>query len=232
MGKRKKLYTRFFMSLTLISVCCILVLAMVIFYWYRNISIDNVDKANQNVLLNTETVFTNYKEIVQNYTMDFYANPNISALMRSGETDWSDQLYSVLSQIRGALVVNQYLENAYIFGEKEPSVIYENMPLSPEAKLELARRMRSSRIIESPFVWQTTQNNGTPVTLLTVFYNDRAFADSEYYGAVALTVNLAKLQNNLFTQKKAELHVMPSLTRMAKFSCTAHSPAAPYIRRC
>ncbi|WP_342423721.1 AraC family transcriptional regulator [Paenibacillus sp. FSL E2-0178] len=202
MGKRKKLYTRFFMSLTLISVCCILVLAMVIFYWYRNISIDNVDKANQNVLLNTETVFTNYKEIVQNYTMDFYANPNISALMRSGETDWSDQLYSVLSQIRGALVVNQYLENAYIFGEKEPAVIYENMPLSPEAKLELARRMRSSRIIESPFVWKTTQNNGTPVTLLTVFYNDRAFADSEYYGAVALTVNLAKLQNNLFTQKE------------------------------
>ncbi|MGN7761003.1 helix-turn-helix domain-containing protein [Paenibacillus sp. 22594] len=204
MGKKKKLHTRFFISLTTISVCCILVLAVVIFYWYRNISIASVNKANQNVLLNTETVFTNYKEIVQNYTMDFYANPNINALMMSGDTDWSDQLYSALSQIRGALVVNQYLENAYIFGVKEPVAMFENMPLSPASKLELSQLMRNSRIIESPFLWKATLNNGAPVTLLTVFYNDRAFADSAYYGAVALTVNLSKLQNNLFTQTDGE----------------------------
>lgn len=204
MGKTKKLYTRFFISLTTISVCCILVLAVVIFYWYRNISIASVNKANQNVLLNTETVFINYKEIVQNYTMDFYANPNINALMMSGDTDWSDQLYSALSQIRGALVVNQYLENAYIFGVKEPVAMFENMPLSPSSKQELSQRMRNSRIIESPFLWKATLNNGAPVTLLTVFYNDRAFADSAYYGAVALTVNLSKLQNNLFTQTDGE----------------------------
>ncbi|OKP92136.1 AraC family transcriptional regulator [Paenibacillus sp. P32E] len=204
MGKKKKLYTRFFISLTTISVCCILVLAVVIFYWYRNISIASVNKANQNVLLNTETVFINYKEIVQNYTMDFYANPNINALMMSGDTDWSDQLYSALSQIRGALVVNQYLENAYIFGVKEPVAMFENMPLSPSSKLELSQLMRNSRIIESPFLWKATLNNGAPVTLLTVFYNDRAFADSTYYGAVALTVNLSKLQNNLFTQTEGE----------------------------
>ncbi|OKP68107.1 hypothetical protein A3842_27115 [Paenibacillus sp. P3E] len=204
MGKKKKLYTRFFISLTTISVCCILVLAVVIFYWYRNISIASVNKANQNVLLNTETVFINYKEIVQNYTMDFYANPNINALMMSGDTDWSDQLYSALSQIRGALVVNQYLENAYIFGVKEPVAMFENMPLSPSSKLELSQLMRNSRIIESPFLWKATLNNGAPVTLLTVFYNDRAFADSAYYGAVALTVNLSKLQNNLFTQTYGE----------------------------
>ncbi|WP_438495251.1 helix-turn-helix domain-containing protein [Paenibacillus sp. IHBB 3054] len=205
MGKKKKLYTRFFMSLTLISVGCILVLAVVIFYLYRNISIDNVNKANQNVLLNTETVYMNYKEIVQNYTMDFYANPNINALMMNGDTSWSDQLYSALSQIRGALVVNQYLENAYIIGTNEPVAMFENLPLSPESKLELFQRIRTSRIVESPFLWKATLNNGTPVTLLTVFYNDRAFASSEYYGAVALTVNLGKLQNNLFTQKEGEV---------------------------
>ncbi|WP_233475982.1 hypothetical protein [Paenibacillus sonchi] len=205
MGKRKKLYTRFFMSLTAISVCCILVLAVVIFYWYRNITIDNVNKANQNVLVNTETVFINYKEIVQNYAMDFYRNPNINALMMNGDTSWSDQLYSALSQIRGALVVNQYMENAYIMGVDEPVAMFENLPLSPESKLELFSRMRKNVIVESPFLWEATLNNGTPITLLTVFYNDRAFADSEYYGAVALTVNLGKLQNNLFTQKEGEI---------------------------
>ncbi|MHA6534719.1 AraC family transcriptional regulator [Paenibacillus sp. BAC0078] len=204
MGKRKKLYTRFFMSLTLISVGCILVLAVLIFYLYRNISIENVNKANQNVLLNTETVFTNYKEIVQNYSMDFYANPNINSLMINGDTSWSDQLYSALSQIRGALVVNQYLENAYIFGVDEPVAMFENMPLSPDSKQELFQRVKNSRIVESPFLWQATLNNGTPQTLMTVFYNDRAFADSEYYGAVALTINLGKLQNNLFTQQEGE----------------------------
>ncbi|KWX71163.1 helix-turn-helix domain-containing protein [Paenibacillus jilunlii] len=204
MGKRKKLYTRFFISLTAISVCCILVLAVVIFYWYRNITIDNVNKANQNVLVNTETVFINYKEIVQNYAMDFYRNPNINALMMNGDTSWSDQLYSALSQIRGALVVNQYMENAYIMGVEEPVAMFENLPLSPESKLELFSRIRNNVIVESPFLWKATLNNGTPVTLLTVFYNDRAFADSEYNGAVALTVNLGKLQNNLFTQKEGE----------------------------
>lgn len=192
------------MSLTAISVCCILVLAVVIFYWYRNITIDNVNKANQNVLVNTETVFINYKEIVQNYAMDFYRNPNINALMMNGDTSWSDQLYSALSQIRGALVVNQYMENAYIMGVKEPVAMFENLPLSPESKLELFSRMRNNVIVESPFLWEATLNNGAPITLLTVFYNDRAFADSEYNGAVALTVNLGKLQNNLFTQKEGE----------------------------
>ncbi|UQZ35801.1 hypothetical protein C2I18_21080 [Paenibacillus sp. PK3_47] len=204
MGKKRKLYTRFFMSLTMISVCCILVLAVVIFYLYRNISIDNVNKANQNVLLNTETVYMNYKDIVQNYTMDFYANPNIHALMMNGDTSWSDQLYSALSQIRGALVVNQYLENAYIFGTQEPVAMFENMPLSPESKEELFQRVKESRIVESPFLWKAKLNNGTPVTLLTVFYNDRAFSTSEYYGTVALTVNPGKLQNHLFTQKEGE----------------------------
>lgn len=192
------------MSLTAISVCCILVLAVVIFYWYRNITIDNVNKANQNVLVNTETVFINYKEIVQNYAMDFYRNPNINALMMNGDTSWSDQLYSALSQIRGALVVNQYMENAYIMGVNEPVAMFENLPLSPESKLELFSRMRNNVIVESPFLWEATLNNGAPITLLTVFYNDRAFADSEYNGAVALTVNLGKLQNNLFTQKEGE----------------------------
>ncbi|MNB82941.1 HTH-type transcriptional regulator YesS [compost metagenome] len=204
MGKRKRLYTRFFISLTTISVCCILVLAVVIFFWYRNISIANVNKANRSVLLNTETVYNNYKDIVQNYTMDFYANPNINALMLSGDTSWSDQLYSALSQIKGALVVNQYLENAYIFGINEPVAMFENTPLSPESKLQLEERMQGSRIVESPFLWDTNMNNGTPVKLMTFFYNDRAFADSEYYGAVALTVNLSKLQNNLFTQAAGE----------------------------
>lgn len=204
MGKRKKLYTRFFISLTAISVCCILVLAVVIFQWYRNITIDNVNKANQNVLINTETVFMNYKEIVQNYAMDFYRNPNINTLMMNGDTGWSDQLYSALSQIRGALVVNQYMENAYIMGVNEPVAMFENLPLSPESKTDLFSRMRDNVIAQSPFLWEATLNNSTPITLLTVFYNDRAFADSEYYGAVALTVNLSKLQNNLFTQKEGE----------------------------
>ncbi|WP_151734099.1 AraC family transcriptional regulator ['Paenibacillus yunnanensis' Narsing Rao et al. 2020] len=204
MRKRKNLYTHFFLSLTTIAVCSVLVLAVAIFFWYRNITINNVNKANQSVLLNTETVFMNYKEIVQNYTMDFYANPNINALMMSGDNGWSDQLYSALSQIRGALVVNQYLENAYIFGIDKPVAMFENMPLSPASKEELFRRVRDSRIVESPFLWHAKQNNGTPVTLMTVFYNDRAFDSSGYYGAVAITVNLSKLQNNLFSQEDSD----------------------------
>lgn len=228
MGKKKNLYTRFFLSLTMISVCCILVLAVVIFSLYRNISIDNVNKANQNVLLNAESVFTNYKEIVQNYTMDFYANPNINALMMSGDTSWSDQLYSALSQIRGALVVNTYMENAYIFGVDEPVAIFENLPLSPASKQELFSRMQSSRIIESPFLWQATLNNGAPKTLLTVFYNDRAFTGSEYRGAVALTVNLSKLQNNLFSQKEGESARYAVVNEDAKVLMHSVQASVPY----
>lgn len=204
LGRRRTLYTRLFVSFTLISVCCILVLATVIFYLYRNISIANVNKANQNVLLNTETVFTNYKEIVQNYTMDFYANPNINSLMMSGDTEWSDQLYNALSQVRGALVVNQYLENAYIFGVDKPVAMFENMPLSAESKQELFELVKGSQLVDSPFLWKAVLNDGTPMTLMIVFYNDMAFAHSEYYGGVALTVNLGKLQKNLFSQKTEE----------------------------
>lgn len=68
--------------------------------------------------------------------------------------------------------------------------------------------MQGSRIVESPFLWDTNMNNGTPVKLMTFFYNDRAFADSEYYGAVALTVNLSKLQNNLLHRLQEKRHVM------------------------
>lgn len=139
------------MSLTAISVCCILVLAVVIFYWYRNITIDNVNKANQNVLVNTETVFINYEEIVQNYAMDFYRNPNINALMMNGDTSWSDQLYSALSQIRGALVVNQYMENAYIMGVDEPVAMFENLPLSPESSWSCSRECGITSLLSHLF---------------------------------------------------------------------------------
>lgn len=188
----------------MIAVCSILILSVAIFFWYRNITIHNVNKANQSVLRNTETVYNNYKDIVQNYTMDFFANPNINALMMSGDTDWSDQLYSALSQIKGALIVNPYLENAYIFGSEAPVAMFENLPLNAESKNDLFRRIRSSRIVESPFLWQAAQNNGSPIRLMTVFYNDRAFENSAYYGGVAITVNLSKLQKNLFSQQEEE----------------------------
>ncbi len=188
----------------MIAVCSILILSVAIFFWYRNITIHNVNKANQSVLRNTETVYNHYKDIVQNYTMDFFANPNINALMMSGDTDWSDQLYSSLSQIKGALIVNPYLENAYIFGSEAPVAMFENLPLNAESKNALFQRIRSSRIVESPFLWQATQNNGSPTRLMTVFYNDRAFENSAYYGGVAITVNLSKLQKNLFSQQEEE----------------------------
>ncbi|WP_020618443.1 helix-turn-helix domain-containing protein [Paenibacillus daejeonensis] len=199
MHRSKRLQIRFFLSLTLISVCCILVLATVLFFWFRDKTITNVSQANEAVLLGTENTFTRYKEIVENYTMDFYGNPNIHALMLSGDNDWSDQLYSVLSQVRGALKVNPYMDGVYIFGRSEPVAIFENNALDPEAKTQLFDRIRESRLQASPFLWETTLNNGQPKTLLTVFYNDRAFDSSVYDGGVAITIDLAKLQKLLFS---------------------------------
>jgi len=201
MKKRMKLHTPFFLSLTLIAVCSILVLSVAIFFWYRSLTIQNVNKANESVLLNTANVYRSYKDVAQNYTMDFYANPNIHALMMSGDTDWSDQLYSALSQIKGALIVNPYLENAYIFGTEEPVAMFENLPLSLDSKQELFRKIQESRIVESPFLWTAQRNDGSDIPLITVFYNDRAFANSAYYGGVAITINPAELQKNLFVQQ-------------------------------
>lgn len=201
MKKKMKPHMPFFLSLTLIAVCSILVLSVAIFFWYRSLTIQNVNKANESVLLNTANVYRNYKDVAQNYTMDFYANPNIHALMMSGDTDWSDQLYSALSQIKGALIVNPYLENAYIFGTEEPVAMFENLPLSPDSKAELFRKIQDSRIVESPFLWTAQQNDGSDIPLITVFYNDRAFANSAYYGGVAITINPAELQKNLFVQQ-------------------------------
>ncbi len=201
MKKKMKPHMPFFLSLTLIAVCSILVLSVAIFFWYRSLTIQNVNKANESVLLNTANVYRNYKDVAQNYTMDFYANPNIHALMMSGDTDWSDQLYSALSQIKGALIVNPYLENAYIFGTEEPVAMFENLPLSPDSKAELFRKIQDSRIVESPFLWTAQRNDGSDIPLITVFYNDRAFANSAYYGGVAITINPAELQKNLFVQQ-------------------------------
>ncbi len=200
MGKGRLLQVRFFISLTLISICSILVLATVLFFWFRDRTVDNMNKANESVLLNTENVFINYRDIVQNYTMDFYRNPNINSLMINGDNSWSDQLYAALNQIRGALTVNPFLESAYIFGISEPVAMFENTPLSSKSKDELFNRVQESRIIDSPFLWTAHMNNGKTKKLMTVFYNDRAFDHSEYYGAVAITIDLNYLQNNLFSQ--------------------------------
>jgi YesN/AraC family two-component response regulator len=203
MAGEKQLQVRFFLSLTLISICSVLVLATVLFFWFREKTIDNVNKANEAVLLNTETVFMKYMDMAQNYTMDFYRNPNIHTVMQSGDNSWSDQLYSALSQIRGTLTVNVFLENAYILGADGPVMMFENNPLSAAAKQQLFERVRDSEISKSPFVWNATLNSGQTETIMTTFYNDRAFSSSEYNGAIAMTINLRKLQANLFTQSDA-----------------------------
>ncbi len=203
MTGEKRLQIRFFLSLTLISICSVLVLASVLFFWFRDKTIDNVNKANEAVLLNTETVFIKYMDMVQNYTMDFYHNPNIYTVMQSGDNSWSEQLYSALSQIRGTLTVNAFLENAYILGADGPAMMFENNPLSSAAKRGLFERVRDSEIRESPYVWEATLNNGQAETMMTTFYNDRAFSTSEYNGAIAMTINLRKLQENLFNPSDA-----------------------------
>lgn len=202
MRGERQLKIRFFLSLTLIAACSVLVLASALFVWFRAKTIDNVNAANESVLLNTETVLDKYIDTAQNYTMDFYRNPNINMVMQSEDNGWSDQLYGALSQIRGTLTVNPYLENAYIMGKDEPALMFENNPLSPDAKRELFERIRGSVIKQSPFMWTATMNDGKPSALLTVFYNDRAFDSSEYAGAIAITVNLQKLQRNLFTSSE------------------------------
>ncbi|ANY67904.1 hypothetical protein BBD42_16570 [Paenibacillus sp. BIHB 4019] len=198
MAGEKQLQVRFFMSLALISICSVLVLSTVLFFWFREKTIDNVNKANETVLLNTETVFMKYMDMVQNYTMDFYHNPNIYTVMQSGDNSWSEQLYSALSQIRGTLTINNFIENAYILGPGAPVMMFENNPLGKAAKQELFERVRDSEIRQSPFVWNATLNNGQNETMMTIFYNDRAFSSSEYNGAIAMTINLRKLQENLF----------------------------------
>lgn len=198
MRGERQLKIRFFMSLTLISICSVLVLATALFLWFREKTIDNVNQVNESVLLNTETVFSKYMDMVQNYTMDFYRNPNINTVMQSGDNSWSGQLYSALSQIRGTLTVNAFLENAYIMGQDGPVLMFENNPLSNPAKQELFERVKGSEIKQSPYVWSAAMNSGAEVTLMTLFYNDRAFSSSEYNGAIAMTVNLRKLQENVF----------------------------------
>lgn len=198
MRGERQLKIRFFMSLTLISICSVLVLATALFFWFREKTIDNVNQVNESVLLNTETVFAKYMDMVQNYTMDFYRNPNINTIMQSGDSSWSDQLYSALSQMRGTLTVNAFLENAYIMGLDGPVLMFENNPLSESAKQELFERVKDSEIKQSPYVWITKMNSGAEVTLMTTFYNDRAFRSSEYNGAIAMTINLRKLQENVF----------------------------------
>ncbi|OMF34574.1 hypothetical protein BK133_12305 [Paenibacillus sp. FSL H8-0548] len=198
MRGERQLKIRFFMSLTLISICSVLVLATALFLWFREKTIANVNQVNESVLLNTETVFAKYMELVQNYTMDFYRNPNINTVMQSGDNSWSDQLYSALSQMRGTLTVNAFLENAYIMGQNGPVLMFENNPLSVPAKEELYRRVKDSEIKQSPYVWTATMNSGAEETLMTTFFNDRAFTSSEYNGAIAMTINLRKLQENVF----------------------------------
>ncbi|WP_307475268.1 AraC family transcriptional regulator [Paenibacillus harenae] len=198
MRGERQLKIRFFMSLTLISICSVLVLATALFFWFREKTIDNVNQVNESVLLNTETVFAKYMEMVQNYTMDFYRNPNINTVMQSGDSSWSDQLYSALSQMRGTLTVNAFLENAYIMGQDGPVLMFENNPLSVSAKEELFERVKDSEIKQSPYVWTATMNSGAKETLMTTFFNDRAFGSSEYNGAIAMTINLRKLQENVF----------------------------------
>ncbi|MCA0757278.1 AraC family transcriptional regulator [Paenibacillus sp. N4] len=198
MRGERQLKFRFFMSLTLISACSVLVLASALFFWFREKTVDHVNQVNESVLLNTETVFTKYMDMVQNYTMDFYRNPNINTVMQSGDNNWSNQLYSALSQMRGTITVNAFLENAYIMGQDGPALMFENNPLSPSAKRELFELVRDSEIKQSPFVWNATLNSGEREKLMTLFYNDRAFGSSEYHGAIAMTVNLRKLQENIF----------------------------------
>ncbi|WP_168121189.1 AraC family transcriptional regulator [Paenibacillus sp. HB172176] len=189
---------RFFMSLTLISICSVLVLASALFVWFRGKTIENVNQVNESVLQNTETVFAKYIELAQNYTMDFYRNPNINTVMQSGDNSWSDQLYSALSQIKGTLTVNPFLENAYIMGQAGPVLMFENNPLDASTKQDLYERVRDSVIKQSPYLWTATLNNGDKQNLMTVFYNDRAFDSSEYIGAIAMTINPRKLQENVF----------------------------------
>ncbi|MBB6635723.1 AraC family transcriptional regulator [Cohnella thailandensis] len=199
MNGERRLKIRFFMSLTLISICSVLVLATALFFWFRGKTVDYVNKANDSVLLNTETVFAKYMESVQNYTLAFYRHPNINSVMQSGDSSWSDQLFSALSQIKGTLTVNPYLENAYIMGKDGPVMMFENSPLSEASKRELFERVRDGLIKESPFVWNATLNNGAPVTVMMTYYNDKVYADSEYTGAIAIMTNLGKLQENIFT---------------------------------
>ncbi|MBB3113357.1 AraC-like DNA-binding protein [Paenibacillus phyllosphaerae] len=201
MFKERQLQIRFFISLSLISICSVLVLATALYFWFREKTIDHVNQTNESVLLNTETVFTKYMDMVQKYTMGFYGNPNINTVMQSGDNSWSDQLYGALSQVRGTLSVNAFLENAYIMGSSEPVMMFENNPLDETAKQELFKLVSGSVIKQSPFVWNAARNDGTRESVMVAFYNDRAFDSSAYNGAIALTVNLRKLQANLFTDE-------------------------------
>lgn len=199
-----KFFLKLFLSVFVVSVISVVVLTLFMFYFFKDKTIDVLNRMNILELHNTETVFINYIDAAKRSAMELYQNPTIKSIMLTGDKDWSGNYYNAVTHTRSIITANKFINSIYYFNDNGIVFNVTNTTESYDSQKMLFNLVKTNSVLNNPIIWDlNVLNNNNQIRTMTVFFHEGVSSDGTIDCAVAINIDLNELKNSIFS-KQAE----------------------------
>ncbi|NMA65207.1 MAG: helix-turn-helix transcriptional regulator [Clostridiaceae bacterium] len=199
-----KYYLKLYLSVFVVSVISVIVLTLFMFYFFKDKTINILNRMNILELHNTETVFNNYIDAAKRSAMELYQNPTLKTIMLTGDKDWSGNYYNAVSHTRSIITANKFVNSIYYFNNDGIVFNVTNKTESYDSQKKLFDLVKNNSVLNNPIIWDlNVLNYNNQIRTMTVFFHEGVSNDGAIDCAVAINIDLNELKNSIFS-KQAE----------------------------
>ncbi|WP_168928814.1 helix-turn-helix domain-containing protein [Paenibacillus dokdonensis] len=225
--KKRSFLLQIFVGLFFISFVIVSALSIIIFYWMKDKSLQEINKVNKMSLQNTEAVFSGYMKRFQNYAIELYENPDIQKLMFMNTLQWDTGTQNAVKHIRNILLVNRDMMNSvYILNDTGNILNISEKFSEPASERQLYRQVKELRPYESPVLWNMSDKyNGQKQKTMTFFFHKGT--PESLGGAAAVNIDVDSLTRMILADENSNKHQkMFIANRMGEI--IIHNDMSPY----
>lgn len=189
---------KFFLSLLFIGSISLIILSLVIFYWFKGKSYEDINRLERSSLLNIEASFHNYIDLGQNYVMQLYQNPITKSVLLFPNEAFSEETFFASNQLSSIISANDFINSIYFFNKDGVSFNVTKEPETTAAQEKLFRIMKIDTIRSNPIIWNLDLMAKGTYPAMTIIFNQNLYTPGGFDGGVALNINLENLRNKIF----------------------------------
>lgn len=196
---RRSIFFRFFVGVVLVSTVSVVFLAVLIFQWFQSNTFNDIKKIKNQELQLLGNTFSEYISQCEDFTMTLYMNTNLRSVMLSSSNEWSSSYSHAVQQVQTILSIHPYINSIYVINADKVVFRVTNVAENDASQEALLNYIQTDTHVGTPHLWEMQSIDGRSIPILTVYFREGINSNGKHNGAVAINLDLNKLQDIIFS---------------------------------
>ena len=190
---------RFFIGVVLVSTISVIFLAVLIFQWFQANTFHDIKKIKNQELQLLGNTLNEYISQCEDFTMTLYMNTNLRSVMLSSSNEWNSSYSHAVQQVQTILSIHPYVNSIYVINADKVVFRVTNVTENDASQEELLQYVQTDTQVGKPHLWKMKSIDGRTIPMLTVYFREGINSNGQHNGAVALNIDLNKLEDIIFS---------------------------------